>query len=134
MRNAGRATYLDTSAFVKLVLAEPESASLREFLAGQSPRVSSWLLHAEAVRAVRRFSEDAVDDVLFQLEGVTLLDVDGATLRQAASLDPPELRALDAIHLATALRLGPDLGVVVTYDVRMAAGAQALGLPVAAPA
>lgn len=43
------------------------------------------------------------------------------------------LRTLDAIHLATALRLGSDLDAVVTYDNRLAEAARTLGLPVAAP-
>jgi predicted nucleic acid-binding protein len=43
------------------------------------------------------------------------------------------MRSLDAIHLAAAMSLGPDLGVVVTYDERLAAAADLLGLPIASP-
>jgi uncharacterized protein len=47
---------------------------------------------------------------------------------------PPELRSLDAIHLATASLLGDSLGKVVTYDTRMAEAARGLGWSVVAPA
>jgi predicted nucleic acid-binding protein len=63
-----------------------------------------------------------------------MIDIDRALLDQAGVLTPPETRSLDALHLATALALGPDLGVVVTYDQRMADAAVAQGLDVAAPA
>jgi predicted nucleic acid-binding protein len=63
-----------------------------------------------------------------------MIDIDRALLDQAGVPTPPETRSLDALHLATALALGPDLGVVVTYDQRMADAAVAQGLDVAAPA
>jgi len=37
------------------------------------------------------------------------------------------------MHLASALTLGNDLGVLVTYDDRLLQGAAALGLPTASP-
>lgn len=55
-------------------------------------------------------------------------------LTAAGVLMPAELGSLDAIHLATAQELGADLAWIVTYDVRMAAAAAALGWKVAAPA
>jgi predicted nucleic acid-binding protein len=54
-------------------------------------------------------------------------------LTRAAELDPPTLRSLDAIHLAAALELAADLGVIVTYDDRMLEGAAALGLTTTSP-
>jgi predicted nucleic acid-binding protein len=67
------------------------------------------------------------------LARVVLLEDDDRTLAAAALLDPVDLRALDAIHLTSALRLGPALGAFVTYDVRQAEAASALGLPVESP-
>jgi predicted nucleic acid-binding protein len=52
----------------------------------------------------------------------------------AARLVPPELRTLDAIHVASALALGPDLAAVVTYDARMQQAAEGCRLRVLAPA
>lgn len=54
-------------------------------------------------------------------------------LEAASLLDPISLRTLDAIHLATVLSFADDLEIVVTYDARMRAAAEALGLPVVAP-
>ncbi len=69
-----------------------------------------------------------------QLEGVELIAIDNLVLERAATISPGVLRSLDAIHLATAQQLGTDLGVLVTYDHRLAQAAAELGLPVAAPA
>lgn len=60
-------------------------------------------------------------------------DLSGELLEQAGVLTPPDLRSLDAIHVAAALSLGDDLGDLVTYDARMAVAAQARGLNVIAP-
>ena len=68
------------------------------------------------------------------LEGIDLVAIADPILAAAATLQPPQLRTLDAIHLATAHRLGADLVEIVTYDGRMQAAAEALGIPVAAPA
>jgi len=67
------------------------------------------------------------------LDGIALVPVDDAILRGAATLGPNDLRTLDAIHLATAVSLRPDVGTIVTYDVRQARAASALGLEVWAP-
>lgn len=64
---------------------------------------------------------------------IAIIDVDRALLRQAGLLGPPNIRSLDAIHLAAASSLGPDLGVLLTYDQRMTTAAQAQGFDVAAP-
>jgi predicted nucleic acid-binding protein len=67
------------------------------------------------------------------LSAINLIRLDDALLDRAGELDPPSLRSLDAIHLASALALGADLGVVITYDDRMLHGAAALGLPAVSP-
>ena len=60
--------------------------------------------------------------------------MDDTVLAIARRLDPSELRSLDAIHLATALSIGGDLGALFSYDDRLAAAATAAGLRVLAPA
>jgi predicted nucleic acid-binding protein len=62
-----------------------------------------------------------------------VMEVDRALFRQAGLLGPSTMRSLDAIHIAAAMSLGPDLGVVITHDERMAAAAGLFGLPVALP-
>jgi predicted nucleic acid-binding protein len=126
--------YLDTSAIVKLIAEEPGSAALERFLAAWPERTSSALTRTEAVRALRRAGlTDRLAAVQALLRRVRLVAADVPILDRAAGLGPPELRSLDAIHLATALELTTDLGVFVTYDDRQAAAASTLGLNVASP-
>jgi uncharacterized protein len=127
--------YLDTSAFVKLIWSEYETPALQAFLAqrGELLLVSSSILVVEARRAMLR--EDAAQlpraDLL--LTRIGQLGVTRAVLEAASRLPDPTVRSLDAIHLATALQLRPDLEALVTYDHRLAAAAERQGLPVTAP-
>jgi len=129
------AVYLDSSAFVKIIVTEPETAALRAFLGERQGRrfVSSALLRAEALRAVRHLGAPALFAVREALRRVDLVGIDDRILDAAGILEPANLRTLDAIHIASALALGDDLDSVVTYDERMAEGARRLGLPVARP-
>lgn len=125
--------YLDTSAAVKLVVEEPESAPLARFLdrtVAAEDVVSSALLETELRRvAVReQIDQGAVSDVLSRID---LVETDRALFHEAGILPGGHLRSLDALHLATAIRVG---AAVVTYDVRMAHAARALGIAVVAPA
>lgn len=96
--------------------------------------MSSTLLVVEAERACARFGARYVPRVRDALAGTSLLAIDDAVLAAAAALEPIELRSLDAIHLATALSLGDDLGAMYVYDRRLAEAARAAGLRVDAPA
>ena len=127
------ALYLDSSAIVKLVVAEPGSAALRRFLRPHPERVSSALAIVEVLRALRQQGGQAEDRGAKVLGRIRLLAVDHALLQQAAALKPALLGSLDAIHLASAHALGDDLDFVVTYDRRMCEAALALGLPVRSP-
>lgn len=133
MQTNGKYAYLDTSALAKLCWPEPESAALRRYLRRWPMRVSSTLIRTEALRAAARQPVPRLAGARRQLRGLAMIDVDRALLDQAGVLTPPETRSFDAVHLATALALGPDLGVVITYDQRMADAAAAQGLDVAAP-
>lgn len=128
-----RVTYLDTSAFVKTVVLEPESSQLGRFLAGATRLVSSSLLETEARRAALRIDPRHLALVELRLRGLARIAVTTDILVAAGSLRPAGIRSLDAIHLATALALGDDLDYVVTYDPRMAEAAVGLGLDVRAP-
>jgi predicted nucleic acid-binding protein len=123
-----RYVYLDTSAFMKLITPEAETQALNDYLASRSLRVSSALLRAEALRGAMRVSQEHVAKVRRQLRTVALLDISRDLLDQAGGLQPPDLRTLDAIHIASALSLGDDLSDLVTYDGRMSAAALAHGL------
>ena len=128
------ALYLDSSAFVKLVVEEPETAGLRGFLADrEGRRVASALLRTESLRAVRHLGADALATVREGLRRIDLVAIDDRVLEAAGTLEPRVLRTLDAIHLATALAIGDDLDAIVTYDDRMAEAARFLGLATATP-
>ena len=128
------ATYLDSSAIVKLAVREPESDALRRYVRRRRPLVSSALARAEVLRALLPGGEAALTAGRHALARVDLVRVNDRVLTLAGSLQPAELRSLDAIHLATADRLGADLGVIVTYDERMTVAARSLGYKVSAPA
>jgi len=128
------ALYLDSSAFVKLAVGEPETAALRAFLAShRGRRVSSALLRTEALRAVRHLDPEALATVREGLRRVDLVGIDDRILDAAGTLEPSVLRTLDAIHISTALAVGDDLEAIVTYDDRMVEAAGRLGLSIVVP-
>jgi hypothetical protein len=129
-----RVSYLDSSAIVKLIVKEQESAALRRYLRGRQALVSSALARTEVKRAVLQLGVPAMqraDDVLNRIE---LVRLNNAVLNAAGVMKPDELRSLGAIHLATAALFETTLSDLVTYDARMAAAAQAHGWAVATPA
>jgi uncharacterized protein len=126
--------YADSSALVKLVLAEPESAHLLSHLQTYDTIVSSDLAAVEVPRAVRRAAvEAAAEQASAALDSVALLAIDSNVIKRASTLPPTVLRSLDAIHLASALELGESV-VLVAYDRRLLTAALDLGLAVASPA
>lgn len=128
------AHYLDTSAFLKLVVRERGSAALRRWVQESERELfASDLLRVESLRAARRHSTDAVAAVRAALRSVTLVALAPSICEHAADLDPVILRSLDALHLATALAVGDDLEAIVTYDERMIAAAGLLGLTTTSP-
>jgi predicted nucleic acid-binding protein len=124
--------YLDTSAFLKLVRSEPESRALRKALSG-SQVISSALLSVEGRRAAAHYGELARRRARAALTAITLLPIDERVIDAAADLDPPELRSLDTLHLATAASIGPDLERLYCYDRRLTAAARAHGIEVSNP-
>jgi uncharacterized protein len=129
-----RLLYLDTSAFVKLVNPEPESAALKRHLGQRSGQiVSAVVLRTEALRAAQRQSTDRVASMRLALRQVAFIDLDRHLFDAAGTVRPTDVRSLDAIHLAAATSLGDDLDELITYDARMAAAARAQGLIVSSP-
>jgi predicted nucleic acid-binding protein len=131
--------YADTSALVKLVREEAESAGLRAYLEG-ADLVSSELVLTEIPRAVRRAAaqDHALPlDLLLKraaelIDALALRPLDRALLAGAGALAEPALCALDAIHVASAVNLDP-IDAFVTYDERQAAAARLAGLRTMAP-
>jgi len=119
---------------VKLVVQEVETASMRKFVFGRTV-VASEIVSVEVLRAVgRRRNVKGVRELANSTLGtVVLLRLDRPTLRVAGGLQPPQLRALDAIHLAAALGIGDDLDAMVVYDRRLAIAAQEAGIRTVSP-
>jgi predicted nucleic acid-binding protein len=128
------AVYVDSSAIVKLVVDESESAALARHLRDSPNHVSCALARVEVVRAVRTHGPAAVARAGQVLRTIALMRLDDALLDEAATLGPGRLRGLDAIHLSAARALGRSLTAIVTYDHRMAEAAALLGMAVVAPA
>lgn len=126
--------YLDSSALVKLVVAEAESWALGDYVRDRQV-VSSDIARVEFPRSVRRLGlgDAAVTRADETLRKVTLLKLERILLTRASELEPSELRSLDAIHLASALSVS-ELEAFVTYDRRLATAAESAGLGVLAPA
>lgn len=128
------AHYLDTSALVKLVVAEQESEALLSWINDtETDWVSSDLARTELIRAVRRVVPERAVRAREVLESVTLIEVTTQTVEEAARIDPALVRSLDALHLAVALDLGDDLDALVTYDDRLAEAAALNGVATIAP-
>jgi predicted nucleic acid-binding protein len=127
------ATYLDASAIVKLAVREPESLALRRYLRRRQPLVSSALARTEVLRALLPAGDEAISRGCAVLQRIDLVRVNDRILTAAGVLRPPELRSLDAIHLATAQELGDDLSALVSYDDRMITAAKQLGYKIVQP-
>jgi predicted nucleic acid-binding protein len=124
--------YFDASAVAKLVHEERESPALVDFLEDPMEVTTSAISEVEVTRALRRYRIPS-DEISDALRGFTVVSIDAEIRAHAAALDPPTVRSLDAIHLATALAVGTDGLEVVTYDDRLAEAAEAHGLSVVQP-
>ena len=125
--------YVDTSAALKLVVEEPGSSAVAQYLTTTAREVASLVasmllyteLHCTGKR--RALPSQVINSVV---SGINLVDLARSDLMYAAAM-PGKLRSADAIHLATAIRLQADL--LVAYDVELLAAATDAGLAVLAP-
>ena len=127
--------YLDTSAALKLVLPEAETAALELWISERAglARVSSRLLRIEMLRSVVRTAPQRMGRANVVLSSVTLVSMDDVA-PTAEVIGDHTLRSLDAIHLATAHELRAELTAFVCYDKRLLDSAHAIGLPIESPA
>ena len=130
--SASRLLYVDTSALARLVVSEANSEELATYLR-EAVLVASALGAVELMRLARRNGDAEARRAEDVLATIGLIAVTPDVLEAAARLEPASLRTLDAVHVATAQLLRPDLEALVTYDPRMRAAAEAAGMPVAAP-
>jgi uncharacterized protein len=124
---------------VTLAVREPEPAVLETELTRWPLCATSSITAIEVSRATARarteqravLPAEDVEDLLGAAVEMVMTD---RVRKTAATLGPPELRALDAIHVGSALALGGDLAAIVTYDVRMQQAAKRYSVVVLAPA
>ena len=127
--------YLDSSALLKLLHDEAESAALADWLTARTgtPLVSSALARVEVLRACRRINPATLSEAAALLAGIDLIPLSGAVIDQAADVSETMLRSLDAIHLASALSIQAELNAFITYDHRLADAASTAGLELLVP-
>jgi predicted nucleic acid-binding protein len=127
--------YADTSAVIKLLAEETQSKAFAAFYDSHADAewVSSALLRIEVTRAVARAAPALLPDARDLLSAFSYIAIDDEIVE--AAMDEPDrgLRSLDAIHLATARIVGPDLDGLVTYDIRLTTAARGAGLVVVSP-
>jgi len=129
----GRAAYVDSSALAKLLVDEREGDDLRAFLAPIARQVTSIVGRVEVERTVARRAPDRLAQVARLLDDLVIVGLEPEIAGAAAAIVPGTLRTLDAIHLASAAALGPDLEAFVTYDRRLAEAARSRGMRVVSP-
>lgn len=125
--------YVDTSALGRSLLEEPDKPAIERELESFVSRISSSLLRVELRRlGLRRDMLDRADTLLAR---ISLIPLDEQILAAAETLTPSTVGTLDAIHLATAIRLATagELDALMTYDKQLAAGAQEHGITVLSP-
>jgi uncharacterized protein len=132
--------YVDASALLRVLFREP---GLHVSLSGSEPVISSQVVEVEAFRAVDRerllgHLDDAKtaqkrQELTYLLAILDLAPVDGTVIDRAKASFAVNLRALDAIHVATAELLASAAGeslVFWTHDDRQAIAARSRGLDV----
>ncbi len=130
--------YLDSCAIVKLIRPERETAALSTWLNNAEDKVllSSALAEIEVPRALRRIDPGRLVAVPTILAKINRVEIDPTVRVTAAAYEDANLRSLDAIHLASAHSLmidGCGITAFVTYDKRLLAAAESVGLPTACP-
>jgi predicted nucleic acid-binding protein len=125
--------YVDTSALGRSLLEEPEKPAIEHALGQFERSVSSNLLRVELRRL--GFRQDMLDRVEVLLATVSLIHIDEEILIAAETITPRSVATLDAIHLATAVRLfkADKLDALMTYDKQLVAGALEHGITVISP-
>lgn len=128
--------YVDTSAVAKLFIAERETPDLKRWLTEQpDPQlISSALLGVELIRLLGLVNPAMLNAAdVFLADDIDIVEITPSVLGEATLVQPPRLRTLDAIHLATASDLDDAVDVLLTYDKLLVDAARAEGMTVASP-
>ena len=124
--------YLDSSAILKYVFAEPERPAMVKALTSQA--ISSELARLEVKRAVFRINPKDIELANEELSRINFVSISNQVLTVAESFTGSvTLATLDAIHVATAITLGHQIEGIITYDKQMIANAAVMGIKVLSP-
>jgi len=127
--------YVDSSALLKRYVDEHDSGAAVGLMASDPVLVTSRLTEVEVRRNLARLLDGAAlagtrRRLSTDLDAFALVSLDAVTCNEAARIAEQTLcRSLDALHLAAALRAGRAT-TVLTFDVRQAQVARAVGLSV----
>ena len=115
-----------------MIIKEKESDAIISI--ARARFITSEISRVEVIRAVLRYQPSALKSAEQVLKNINYVRIDSQTLVQAERLpDRINLRALDAIHIAVAAKMGLKIKSILTYDKQMAKAAKALGFEVLAP-
>jgi len=124
--------YLDSSAILKYVFAEPERPAMVKALTSQA--ISSELARLEVKRAVFRINPKDIELANEELSRINFVSISNQVLTVAESFTGSvTLATLDAIHVATAITLGHQIEGIITYDKQMISNAAVMGIKVLSP-
>lgn len=124
--------YLDSSAILKFVFAEPERPALVKEISNGV--ISSELSRLEVRRVVFRMQPSAIELADEELSKINFADLSATVLKMAGAFgENITLGSLDAIHVATALLLGERIEGIITYDKQMVANAKKMDINVLSP-
>ncbi|HMI34014.1 MAG TPA: type II toxin-antitoxin system VapC family toxin [Propionibacteriaceae bacterium] len=124
------AAYLDTSAAVKLLVEEPESVALAQYLDQPNVETVACLLLETELRRFAVRHAIPQQELTAILDTISLYDMPHSLYYEAGILPGRHIRSLDALHLVAAVRLETD--VIVSYDNRLQEAAAELGLEILA--
>ena len=124
--------YIDSSAIIKLIKVEKESAALVKKL----PRsiITSRIARVEVARTIAQHEPDLLDLAYDVLSDIQMIAVEDSIISIAENLPVfTQLRSLDAIHVASATAMKSIVQGIITYDKQMGEAASALGFAVSSP-
>jgi len=124
--------YLDSSAILKIIFKEDESAALVKCIT--EPGITSSISRVEVLRTVQRIDPSRVQLAQSELAKINIVEPIPSILTIAENFSHEvTLRSLDAIHVATLIFLSSATRGLITYDKLMAKNAEQLGITVLAP-
>lgn len=123
-------TYLDTAAFVPLLVDEQATEGARHLWLHSDRLVSTRLLYVEAVAALTRRGAKAFDREVWKLfQRIEVIELDELLMRASAVVSHRfNLRGYDSVHCAAAASIADDEMVAATSDQRLLLAWQQLGL------